>query len=262
MENDLFVRELSHVPEEILKIAGDAQLRDFSCSKRFQTYFVDSGCGLFLKTGPKGKLLEQAELVRYFSEKGFTAPVIKYVSTEADFLLMARVSGESGIHPSALAEPDKLCGVLGESLRRLHDTKASGCPIAGVTSKMIAPAKQRYLSGNYDAWMLEYVDISDAKAGYELLCANETALDESTHIHGDACLPNIMLNKDFSFSGFIDFEGGGMGDRHFDLLWAVWSLSFNLKTNAYKDRFLDAYGRDAFDLERFKLCGILQALTY
>ena len=38
-----------------------------------------------------------------------------------------------------------------------------------------------------------------------------------------------------------------MGDRHIDLFWGVWSLFFNLKTDAWGDRFLDVYGRDKID---------------
>ena len=38
-----------------------------------------------------------------------------------------------------------------------------------------------------------------------------------------------------------------MGDRHFDLCWALWSLNYNLKTPRFNDRLLDAYGRDAVD---------------
>ena len=65
-------------------------------------------------------------------------------------------------------------------------------------------------------------------------------------LHGDYCLPNVMLD-DWTFAGFIDLGNGGVGDRHIDLFWGIWSLEFNLKTNQYRERFLDAYGRDRVD---------------
>ena len=37
-----------------------------------------------------------------------------------------------------------------------------------------------------------------------------------------------------------------------DLFWGMWSLEFNLKTDRYKDRFLDAYGRDVIEEELFR----------
>jgi aminoglycoside phosphotransferase len=44
-------------------------------------------------------------------------------------------------------------------------------------------------------------------------------------LHGDACLPNILLDD-------------------------------------YRDKFLDAYGRDKFDIDRYRLCVALQAFTF
>ena len=69
--------------------------------------------------------------------------------------------------------------------------------------------------------------------------------------HGDYCLPNILLD-DWRFAGFIDLDSGGVGDRHVDLFWGIWSLGFNLKTDRYRERFLDAYGRDKIEEERLR----------
>lgn len=70
-------------------------------------------------------------------------------------------------------------------------------------------------------------------------------------IHGDFCLPNVMLD-DWRFSGFIDLGSAGLGDRHVDIHWALWSLAYNLKTDRYTGRFLDAYGRELVELDRLR----------
>lgn len=67
--------------------------------------------------------------------------------------------------------------------------------------------------------------------------------------HGDFCLPNVMLEH-WRFSGLIDLGDAGLGDRHIDLFWAMWSLGHNLGTNRYSARLLDAYGREDFDPAR------------
>lgn len=67
--------------------------------------------------------------------------------------------------------------------------------------------------------------------------------------HGDFWLPNVML-KDWRFSGLIDLGDAGLGDRHIDLFWAMWSLGHNFGTNRYGPRFLDAYGRENVDPAR------------
>lgn len=77
-------------------------------------------------------------------------------------------------------------------------------------------------------------------------------LKTDTLLHGDYCLPNIMLD-DWRFSGFIDLGNGGVGDRHVDLFWGIWSLQFNLKTDRYRDRFLDVYGLEMVNEEMFPI---------
>ena len=78
---------------------------------------------------------------------------------------------------------------------------------------------------------------------FAFLEQNKHLLAHDTLLHGDYCLPNIMLDE-WRFSGFIDVGNGGVGDRHVDLFWGAWTLAFNLKTEAYRERFFDAYGRD------------------
>jgi len=54
---------------------------------------------------------------------------------------------------------------------------------------------------------------------------------------------------DRSLAGFIDLGSAGIGDCHIDLFRCAWSLYRNLKTDAYRNRFFDAYGRDKVDDE-------------
>ena len=63
-----------------------------------------------------------------------------------------------------------------------------------------------------------------------------------TFIHGDACLPNIIASG--NEIKFIDTGLSGLGDRHIDIYWALWSLQYNLKTNAYNEMLKDLYGRE------------------
>ena len=57
-------------------------------------------------------------------------------------------------------------------------------------------------------------------------------------IHGDLCLPNIFVNKNNEFIGFIDVENSGLGDKWYDYSWLLWSLEYNLKSNKYNDSLL------------------------
>ena len=89
----------------------------------------------------------------------------------------------------------------------------------------------------------------NADEAYRYVTENRAAFKSDTLLHGDYCLPNIMLDN-WRFSGFIDLDGAGVGDRHIDLYWGAWTLDFNLKTDTYRERFFDAYGRDKVDTNK------------
>lgn len=69
-------------------------------------------------------------------------------------------------------------------------------------------------------------------------------------VHGDLCLPNILVFDD-EISGFIDLDNSGLGDMYHDISWMLWSLEYNLKTDEYNDVLLSEVGI-TFDLEKFE----------
>jgi len=60
-------------------------------------------------------------------------------------------------------------------------------------------------------------------------------------IHGDYCLPNVLVQDGGAFSGLIDVGGAGLGDPQDDLAAGVWTLQYNFGPG-YAREFLDAYG--------------------
>ena len=89
---------------------------------------------------------------------------------------------------------------------------------------------------------------------YRAVCDAADALSSRVLLHGDYCLPNILLDR-WRFSAFIDLGAAGVGDRHIDLFWGAWTLAYNLGTNAYRDTFLSAYGREAINTELLDIIG-------
>ncbi len=58
-------------------------------------------------------------------------------------------------------------------------------------------------------------------------------------VHGDLCLPNIYVDKNNQFIGFIDLDNSGLGDKWYDYAWLLWSMKYNLKTDKYNKLLLD-----------------------
>ena len=244
-------RIAGEVPPSMAAWIKGATLFDSSCSPEARVYFLDRDGGYYLKTAPRACLASEAAMTAYFHQKGLGAEVIEYQSTEdADWLLTTRVAGEDCTHEVYLSDPARLCDLLAEELRALHETDCSDCPVPDRMRTYFALADRNYAEGKGDLSLFEraeggfsFYSIDEA---YAVLREGRVALTNDVLLHGDYCLPNIMLDS-WKRSGFIDVGNGGVGDRHVDLFWGVWTLAYNLKTDRYRTRFLDAYGRDRVD---------------
>ena len=241
-------------PEEFYPFLERATVYDSSCSPEARVYFLDVDGGLYLKTSKQGSLKKEALMDDFFYRKGLGGPcVVKYIEGERDWLLTARVPGADCTHKDYISDPKRLCDILASKLRELHETDFSGCPIPDRTANYLATASRNFRDGIYDSSL--FPDNWGYRSAEEAIWALESGkhlLKTDTLLHGDYCLPNIILD-DWRFSGFIDLGNGGVGDRHVDLFWGAWTLNFNLGTDEYRERFFDAYGRDRVDEDAMKV---------
>ena len=243
MKRTLIRLDLDKIPETFHALLSDAAVYDSSCSPEARVLYIEKDCGYFLKSAPKGTLEREAKLTSFFHKKQLAAEVLAYETFEQDWLLTAKVQGEDCTHSLYLSDPTRLCETTAELLRHLHDLPADNCPVPNRTEGYLAAAERNYRAGCFDG---------------SSLCADFHGLstDEVWQIVEN--LPNIVLN-DWRFSGFIDLDNGGIGDRHIDIYWGLWTLQRNLKTNRYSGHFLDAYGRDRVDIEMLKIISAIEA---
>jgi kanamycin kinase len=250
-------KTLDFIPNEYLALISGSRIFDSSCSPEARVYFIDKDNGYYLKRSAVGTLAAEAEMTRYFHSKGLSAEVLSYkCDGESDWLLTSRVAGEDCTHADYLAEPKRLAVLLGEQLRELHSLDFSNCPIQNRMTAYRALAEKNYKARQYD--LSYYVD--------KVECADDLWRDIESHheylngralLHGDYCLPNVLLDN-WKFSGFIDLGNGGVGDPHIDLFWGAWTLRFNLHTDRFRERFFDAYGRDQIDPYMIELVEIIE----
>jgi kanamycin kinase len=245
--------DIANYPTELRPLLNGAKLYDSSCSPDAKVIFIEKDCGYFLKSAPKGTLEREASMTRYFHGKGLSANVLSYISDERDWLLTEKIHGDDCTAAKYLEQSEKLCDTIAEQLVLLHSLECADCPVPNHTARYLAKAEKNYRAGIYDESLFpDNWGYASAEEAWSVIERSWHRLKSDTLLHGDYCLPNIILD-DWRFSGFIDLDSGGVGDRHVDIFWGAWTLFFNLKTDKYRDRFLDAYGRDKIDDEMLRV---------
>lgn len=250
--------QIDQIPRDFHWLLSDCCIFDSSCSPEARVLFIDKDSGYFLKKAPKGTLYQESIMTQYFHSKQLAAEVLAYASYEQDWLLTRRLPGEDCISQKYLDDPIRLCDTLAELLRRLHDENHDCCPVRDLTAQRLEIAQRNYHENHYDHSLFpDNWGFRSAVEAWATIERNGKFLKADTLLHGDYCLPNVLLDN-WKFSGFIDVGGGGVGDRHFDLFWGIWTLFFNLKTNDYCDRYMDVYGRDLIDQDALRTIAAIE----
>ncbi len=249
-------------PARFRELFRGAAVYDSSCSDEARVYYIAQDEGYFLKRAGKGALRCEAGMTEVFFRAGLGAEMLGYESEASDWMLTRRLPGEDGTHFTD--RPELLCALLGEAFRSLHDEgleRVGGQEgIPERCAAVMASAEAGLAGGVFNEYLgTERYGIRNAEDARHVL-QNGGKLRPSALVHGDACLPNVLIDGE-RVSGFIDCGAAGLGDRHSDLFWTIWSLGYNLKTDRYADRFLDAYGREAVDPGQLVLAAAAEAVT-
>lgn len=258
MNRTLITPDLEVIPVQFHSFFSGGAVYDSSCSNAAKVYFFEKGPGYFLKTAAKGTLKKEALMTDFFCRKGLSAEVLAYETQDCDWLLTTRILGEDCLFPMYLENPARLCDTTAELLRMIHCLDHTGCPIPDRTADYLQTARKNYTAQAYDATLFpDNWGYSSPEEAWNEVEKNGKYLRADTLLHGDYCLPNILLDN-WKFSGFIDLDAAGVGDPHVDLFWGIWSLQFNLTTDRFRDRFLDAYGREAICEDAFRTVAAIE----
>jgi aminoglycoside phosphotransferase len=161
---------------------------------------------------------------------------------------------------------DRATAAFGGFLRRLHSVSREDCPFERWLAVTVPLARVNVDQGQVDDddFDAEREGRTPAALLGELLelrpRAEELEVGDLVVCHGDACLPNVLVDPDtFEVTGMIDVGRLGVADRHLDLALATRSASDTRLNPAYgpdaADAVLAAYGRsvDAWRLDFYRL---------
>jgi kanamycin kinase len=257
MNRTLTHLDTTNFPSTIKAYVEMATIYDSSSSPTAKTYFIQNKKHYFLKIEEKGKLLREFKMYHFLSQfKVAPKPVAFETDEHNDYLLTQALKGEDGIAPKYLNNPYELAHIFGKSLQYLHSLPIHNCPFPNRMEEIENEIWQKSTIGDGDTDIIPEGKPQALNKFKELkyLAQNEVIM------HGDYCLPNIIL-KNFKLNGFIDLGYGGIGDRYYDIFWGIWTLNYNLKTHLYRDTFLEGYGKKDIDVNRLELCRLIAGLT-
>lgn len=241
-------------PPEVGQLMAGQRVFDSSCSDAARVYYLESG--VYIKRAPAGALGHEALMGGIFHRHRLGPEVMMYLTEGQDWLVTRAAPGEDLLHH--LDKPQLLCEQIAQKLQLLHNLPVLDAP----ESPGLAQYRQG-VSGEGQGFekyvLMDRFPIRDRQEALALAKECLPCLGQDTLIHGDACLPNMMMENGKIMS-FIDFAASGAGDRHVDLFWALWSMKFNLKTEKWSDVLLDAYGRQHIDTELIRGIAALEAV--
>ena len=170
---------LEDFPTPLHCLLKNAKIYDSSCSTEMRVLYSD--LGYYVKIAEKDRLKNEAKMAGLFAEKKLGPRLVSYISGDKDYMVTESAVGEDALH--YLDKPERLCEALCDAMKIMHSTPISGIPIS--------PCMDIYTSEKHGI-----------------------LLKQDTFIHGDFCLPNVILN-DGKFASFIDL--GGAGRSHIQL---------------------------------------------
>lgn len=181
-------------------------------------------------------------------------------SGEYEFFLMSEICGKDSSVIDENTDKVKVAKALARGLRVIHSVPIKHCDF-----DQSLETKLRIAEFNVENDLVDEKDIRNSAPDatpediLQTLKQNKPHSEDSVLTHGDYCLPNIILDKDYNISGFIDWGRGGVSDRHQDIGIGCRSIKRNLGEEMVPV-FLEEYGLDKIDYSKIDYYILLDEL--
>jgi kanamycin kinase len=240
------------------------------------------------------ELLGQERRLRWLAGRGLPVPHVLDSGAWAGlrWLAMSHLDGRAAHEPWPAGDRTRVVDLLARAARALHRVPAAGCPFDMTLPAQLERARERVASGLVErSWAAAGKEGPPAAEVLSELAGLARALGpgRTALVHGDYCLPNVLLDTGSVRGGaarahrsaggglgparpdgpppagdgradgwaLVDLGRAGLGDPHADLADMVGSLLSPMNPQfgpRDAERFLDAYGREDVDPERLRLC--------
>lgn len=199
----------------------------------------------FLKVTPRAigiDGVDEVDRLRWLKGKLPVPDVLGYAEDATNaYLLLSALPGADATDKTLHEDKARLTHLLAEGLRTIHALPIADCPFDQRLEREIERAGRRVAAGLVDEADFDEERLGrSASAVFAELLASRPSEEDLVFIHGDYCLPNVMIDE-WQISSFIDLGRAGVSDRYHDLAQAVRSVRRNLGAE-WVQRFLSEYG--------------------
>jgi kanamycin kinase/streptomycin 3"-kinase/aminoglycoside 3'-phosphotransferase-2 len=213
--------------------------------------YAKSGSGIL-----REDLVAERERLEWLASTDLpAAEILDWVDDEHTATLTLRTV--PGVPMSELSGPDAATaiGALGRFLARLHATPRESCPFERWLAVTVPIARVRAEEGLVDEDDFDHD--REGRSAQDVLSdlleqrpkAEELEMHDLVVCHGDACLPNFLVDPDTcEVTGMVDVHRLGVADRHLDLALSTRSTTDATLNPGFGSEaaraLVSAYGRD------------------
>src|SRR5262245_5064567 len=156
------------------------------------------------KAGPFEEIPAEAARLRWLAAVGISCPTVRRAETwdGRNWLLMTALRG-ADCESLGSRHAETIVAWTAKGLRPLHAIDIKSCPFDQTLAKRIADARERVLASAVDESNFDDEHVGMAPTDlFEMLTTSSPESEDLVVAHGDACLPNIMIDGE-EFSGFV-----------------------------------------------------------
>ncbi len=211
------------------------KVRELAHGARLEAVWVNGVGGVtwrtddarFIKYGPRDDEVSMASEAVRLAWAGAYTPVPRVLDSGDDgsheWLVTVAMPGLSAVSPPWILRPEVAVAAVGRGLRLLHDSLPVGdCPFDWSVPARLANARARGIR------------VPDR-------LRDAPPVDRYVVCHGDACVPNTLLDDTGAPCGHVDLGALGIGDRWADIAVASMSTEWNYGPG-WEDALITAYG--------------------
>lgn len=229
-ELEVFKMEREILPESIKKaLKGEALLPEATGMSRAKVLMGDS---VVLKIEERSPESDNEALMLAWLQRKLPVPkLLEYeVQDGKNYILMSRAEGDMAYCPELMEQPQVLCDIMADALKKLWSVNIGWCPVDVGAEALLNRAEYNVTHGLVDIENTEPETFGPGgfKDPEELLAwlKEHQPEEDRALVHGDFCLPNLFV-KDGKVSAFIDLGRCGVGDKYKDIAICYRSLCNN-----------------------------------